>query len=133
MKRLDAAQLQHKFDPEKVLYLVGDVNYFTVHLLTGKSLLTSRTLKWYSERWPEFMRVHKGSLVNPQHIHSCVVVSSIEAHLIMRNGARLSIGRRRISTVIRRLGISQAKYAGTATHEVKSEWDASAPAYTGVT
>ncbi|MVM35494.1 LytTR family transcriptional regulator [Spirosoma sp. HMF4905] len=106
MKRLEAAQLQHKFEPEKVLYLVGDVNYCTVYLLTGKSILTSRTLKWYSERWPQFIRVHKGSLVNPQHIHSCVVASSIEAHLIMRNGARHSIGRRRISAVVRRLGIS---------------------------
>ncbi|MVM36355.1 hypothetical protein GO755_40505 [Spirosoma sp. HMF4905] len=57
------------------------------------------------------------------------MVSSIEAHLIMRNGARLPIGRRRISTVIRRLGISQTKYAGTATYKLKSEWDVSAPAY----
>ncbi|MVM36231.1 LytTR family transcriptional regulator [Spirosoma sp. HMF4905] len=128
MKRLEAAQLQHKFEPEKVLYLVGDVNYCTVYLLNGKSILTSRTLKWYSERWPQFIRVHKGSLVNPQHIHSCVVASSIEAQLIMRNGARLSIGRRRISDVIDQLGIGQAKYAGVAIHELKSEWDSSAPA-----
>ncbi|MVM33592.1 LytTR family transcriptional regulator [Spirosoma sp. HMF4905] len=128
MKRLAAAQVQHKFDPEKVIYLTGDVNYCTVYLLNGKTVLTSRTLKWYNDRWPQFMRVHKGSLVNPEQIHSCVVVSSIVAHLIMRNGARLPIGRRRISEVVEQLGIDMPKASGTTTHVIKPEWNTFLPA-----
>ena len=105
MKRINAAQLQHNFDPSQVLYLVGDINYSTVYLLNGKSILTSRTLKWYSDRWPLFIRTHKGYLVNPKYIHSCRIVSSINAHLTMQNGARLPIGRRRIWEVVQKLGI----------------------------
>ncbi|MVM30158.1 LytTR family transcriptional regulator [Spirosoma sp. HMF4905] len=129
MKRLDAAQVQHKFDPEKVLYLIGDVNYCTVFLLNGKTVLTSRTLKWYSDRWQQFMRVHKGSLVNPEHIYSCVVVSSYLAHLIMRNGARLAISRRRVSEVVAQLGIDLPKAPGISTHVIKPEWSSFVPAH----
>ncbi|MVM37087.1 LytTR family transcriptional regulator [Spirosoma sp. HMF3257] len=122
MKRLAAAQLQHKFDPTQVLYLTGDVNYCSVHLLNGKPILSSRTLKWYNDRWPHFIRIHKANLINPQHIHSCIVVSSIVAHLIMRNGARLPIGRRRISAVIDQLGIDLPKNSCTGSYQIKPEW-----------
>ncbi|MVM33587.1 LytTR family transcriptional regulator [Spirosoma sp. HMF4905] len=121
MKRLAAAQLQHKFDPEKVLYLTGDVNYCSVHLVNGTVILTSRTLKWYSDRWPQFMRVHKGHLVNPQHIYSCVVASPIVAHLIMSDGARLPISRRRIIPVIDQLGIELSTYSTQSSYLIKSE------------
>ncbi|MVM34957.1 LytTR family transcriptional regulator [Spirosoma sp. HMF4905] len=122
MKRFDAANQQHKFDPNQVLYLIGDINYCTIYLLNGKSILTSRTLKWYSERWPQFIRIHKANLVNSDHIYSCVVVSSIVAHLIMRNGARLPIGRRRISEVVQQLGIDWPKKCGASTHLLKPEY-----------
>ncbi|MVM33591.1 LytTR family transcriptional regulator [Spirosoma sp. HMF4905] len=129
MKQLFAAQVQHKFDPEKVLYLTGEVNYSTVYLLTGQAVLTSRTLKWYSDRWPQFMRVHKGSLVNPEYIHSCIVISSEVAHLIMRNGARLLIGRRRIKAVAYQLGLNLPEKRLASTHLIKPEWDCFVPAH----
>lgn len=100
MKRSAAAQIQHNFDPTKVLYLTGDVNYSTLHLVNGERILSSRTLKWYNSRWPDFIRIHKGYLVNPQHIRNCVQLSPIVAYLIMRNGVSLSIGRRRIVEVV---------------------------------
>ncbi|WP_460953762.1 LytR/AlgR family response regulator transcription factor [Spirosoma litoris] len=120
-KRFAAAQVQHKFKPDQVLYLIGDVNYCMVYLLNGKSVLSSRTLKWYSDRWPQFVRIHKANLVNPQHIHSCVVISSIVAHLIMRNGARLSIGRRRIKEVINQLEGNLSIYSTANRHLMRSE------------
>ncbi|MVM33836.1 LytTR family transcriptional regulator [Spirosoma sp. HMF4905] len=122
MKRSDAAQVQHKFDPKDILYLTGDANYSTVYLRNGQAILTSRTLKWYCERWPQFLRAHKGNLVNPAHIHSCIVVSSIEAHLVMNNGARLAVGRRRINEVVDQLGIALSKYSGINTHMIKPDW-----------
>ncbi|GAB4017082.1 hypothetical protein GCM10028808_47630 [Spirosoma migulaei] len=109
MKRLAAAQLQHNFDPAQVLYLIGDVNYSMVHLVSGKAILSSRTLKWYSDRWPHFIRIHKAHLINPDQVHSCVVISSTIAHLIMNDGARLPIGRRRIREVIDQLSSDHPK------------------------
>ena len=104
MKRLSTANFQHKFDPAKVLYLTGDVNYSSVYLQDGAVVYTSRTLKWYHERWPDFLRIHKASLINPQYIHHCNVLSSIVAYVTMKNGAVLPVGRRRIPEVLRYLG-----------------------------
>lgn len=128
MKNVNAAQLQHKFVPSKVLYLTGDINYCTVYLLDGKEILSSRTLKWYSERWPNFIRIHKAHLVNPEHIYSCILSSSTDAHLIMRNGARLTIGRRRIVDVIEQLGINLPNKSYQSTHLLKPEWNSLVPA-----
>ncbi|MBD2753326.1 LytR/AlgR family response regulator transcription factor [Spirosoma validum] len=105
MKRVAAAQLQHNFAPEQVLYLTGDVNYCYVYLVNGNQILSSRTLKWYSDRWPHFIRIHKGSLINPRYVHRFALISPIAAHLIMRNGASLPVGRRRIKEVMDQLGI----------------------------
>ena len=128
MKNLNAAHQQHKFLPDQILYLVGDVNYSTVYSLDGEKILSSRTLKWYADRWPRFIRVHKAHLVNPEHIYSCIVVSSIQAHLIMRNGARLTIGRRRILEVANLLGIVLPFQSFNSTHVIKPEWSAFVPA-----
>ncbi|GAB4038202.1 LytTR family transcriptional regulator DNA-binding domain-containing protein [Spirosoma gilvum] len=104
MKQLAAANFQHTFDPTHVLYLTGDVNYSSVYLLDGKVICTSRTLKWHHERWPQFLRIHKASLINPHYIHHCQVFSSILAQLTMKNGAVLPVGRRRIGEVLAYLG-----------------------------
>ncbi|GAB4017853.1 LytTR family transcriptional regulator [Spirosoma sp. KCTC 42546] len=132
MKNVNAAQLQHKFAPQKVLYLTGDINYCTLYLLDGKAILSSRTLKWYFERWPNFVRIHKAHLVNPDHIYSCVLSSSTDAHLIMRNGARLTIGRRRIVDVIEQLGIDLPNKSYQSTHLLNPEWNTLVPAHVRV-
>ncbi|WP_460911853.1 LytR/AlgR family response regulator transcription factor [Spirosoma areae] len=118
MKRYTAAQLQHNFAPDQILYLTGDINYCFVHLLSGEQILTSRTLKWYGERWPHFVRIHKGSLINPKHIHRCMLVSPTTAYLIMSNNAHLPISRRRIGEVINQLS---AKLHGGSPNEYSSE------------
>ncbi|GAB4025102.1 LytR/AlgR family response regulator transcription factor [Spirosoma gilvum] len=104
MKRLATANLQHKFDPEQVIYLTGDVNYSSVYLENGKIIYTSRTLKWHHDRWPNFLRIHKASLINPDYIHHCKVLSSIVAYVTMKNGAVLPVGRRRIHEVLAYFG-----------------------------
>ncbi|RYF71984.1 MAG: LytTR family transcriptional regulator, partial [Cytophagaceae bacterium] len=70
-----------------------------VHTLEGMSVLSSRTLKWFSTQWPDFIRPHKNSLVNPAHVLDCVVLSHRQAYLLMRNGVQLPVGRRRIKEV----------------------------------
>ncbi|QMW01761.1 LytR/AlgR family response regulator transcription factor [Spirosoma foliorum] len=103
MKRSAAAQLQHNFDPTQVIYLAGDINYCFVYLLNGERILSSRTLKWYHTRWPHFIRIHKGYLINPAHVHRGVLTSPIIASIIMCNGASLPVGRRRIPEIMNQL------------------------------
>ncbi|WP_020595762.1 LytR/AlgR family response regulator transcription factor [Spirosoma panaciterrae] len=94
-----AVQTPPAFDPSQVMYLTGDVNYCFIHLKGGEQILSSRTLKWYHQRWPHFIRIHKGYLVNPQYVHRWVVISPVIAYTIMSNGESLSIGRRRIASL----------------------------------
>ncbi|WP_461094187.1 LytTR family transcriptional regulator DNA-binding domain-containing protein [Spirosoma gilvum] len=114
MKRLAAAQIQHKFDPSQVIYLTGDVNYSSVYLQNGSVILSSRTLKWYHTRWPHFIRIHKASLINPDYVHSCHVISCIIAQITMQNGAVLPIGRRRIHEVVEEL---------KSSHSAREQWE----------
>ncbi|MBN8821597.1 MULTISPECIES: LytTR family DNA-binding domain-containing protein [unclassified Spirosoma] len=113
MKRSSAAQIQHKFEPDQILYLVGDVNYSTVYLCDGTVILSSRTLKWYHTKWPDFIRIHKATLINPQYVHSCHVISCIMAQITMQNGATMTISRRRIHAVLDHLQASYSRSAMT--------------------
>ncbi|GAB2590420.1 LytR/AlgR family response regulator transcription factor [Spirosoma areae] len=49
-------------------YLEAMGNYTTVHLMGQKPMLVAITLKRLAERLPTFLRIHKGTLVNPAHI-----------------------------------------------------------------
>ncbi|MVM42010.1 hypothetical protein GO730_37390 [Spirosoma sp. HMF3257] len=75
-RRLTGQHGSNDFDRQSVLYLRGDVNYSRVHLQTGQILVSSRTLKWYADRWPDFVRVHKGALVNPAYAGQVKLTSS---------------------------------------------------------
>lgn len=99
MKRTATAQLRHSFIPESIRYLTGDFNYSYVYPEKGEKILSSRTLKWYADRWPHFIRVHKNVLVNPNHVDSVIRESSITAKIVMRDGVTHPVGRRRIEVV----------------------------------
>ncbi|WP_083928236.1 LytR/AlgR family response regulator transcription factor [Spirosoma panaciterrae] len=92
---------QVRIDPQRVLYMTGDANYCYLHLLDGSVLLMARTLKWYSQRWPHFLRVHKQVLVNPTYARKFTLAPSLRlpSYLIMSNQARVPISRRRLSLV----------------------------------
>ncbi|MVM32455.1 LytTR family transcriptional regulator [Spirosoma sp. HMF4905] len=122
MKRLEATHIRHKFEPAQVLYLTGDANYSSIHLLNGKIILSSRTLKLYADQWPQFIRIHKTSLVNPEHIHSCIVITLAKAHVIMRDATRLPISRRRVGEVLDQLGIAILKHSGVSKHPFEPGW-----------
>ncbi|GAB3506909.1 hypothetical protein GCM10027341_40730 [Spirosoma knui] len=49
-------------------YLEAMGNYTTVYLTDQKPMLVAITLKRLAERLPTFVRIHKGTLVNPTHI-----------------------------------------------------------------
>jgi DNA-binding LytR/AlgR family response regulator len=49
-------------------YLEAMGNYTTVHMIGQKPMLVAITLKRFAERLPNFLRIHKRTLVNPAHI-----------------------------------------------------------------
>lgn len=110
MKRINPVQRQQRFAPDKVRYLIGDTNYCYIHLTDDRKILSSRTLKWYAERWPHFIRIHKKALVNPLHIDCVIRESSVLAKVIMQDGATLGVGRRRIDDVLNGIQAVQYKY-----------------------
>ncbi|QMW06063.1 LytTR family DNA-binding domain-containing protein [Spirosoma foliorum] len=94
------------FEPKTVLYLTGDVNYSHVHLLSGQIILSCRTLKWFAQQWPYFIRVHKQALVNPIYIHQLNLGPTLRSnsYLIMQDAAQLAISRRRVASVVAQVG-----------------------------
>ncbi|MFD2573563.1 LytR/AlgR family response regulator transcription factor [Spirosoma soli] len=53
---------------DTIEYLEAVGNYTNVHLIGQKPMLVAITLKQFSQRLPTFLRIHKGTLVNPAHI-----------------------------------------------------------------
>lgn len=54
-------------DPIKLLYLESDVNYTLIHLVDGKKILSSTTLKTIESRlkcFKNFVRINRQSIVN---------------------------------------------------------------------
>ncbi|WP_293691037.1 LytTR family DNA-binding domain-containing protein [Spirosoma sp. 48-14] len=90
-----------QFDPHAILYITGEVNYCYLHMVDGQVILMARTLKWYAQRWPHFLRVHKQALVNP--MYACQITLAphlrLPSYVVMSNQSRLPISRRRLSLV----------------------------------
>ncbi|WP_460962429.1 LytTR family transcriptional regulator DNA-binding domain-containing protein [Spirosoma litoris] len=111
---------QVRIDPQRVLYLTGDVNYCYLHLLDGAVLLMARTLKWYAQRWPHFLRVHKQVLINPVYACEFTLAPSLRlpSYLIMSNQARVPISRRRLPLVRHQLNALPYKIVRRKKREV---------------
>ena len=101
MKRLFGKRGHHLWDPQEVLYLTGNINYCYLHLISGEVILTCRTLKWFSNQWPTFLRVHRNALINLSHVHHYQLSekSTLPSHVVMADNARIEIARRRAETV----------------------------------
>ncbi len=91
----------HFFLPGEIIRCEGDDNYTRFHLVNGKELLVSRTLKEFEEILGDhgFIRVHKSHLVNK----SCVTRLDREGRLWLANGENIPVSRRRKHTVLREL------------------------------
>ena len=73
----------------------SDDNYTRFHMLDGRSMLVSKTLKEYDQLLSEhnFLRVHQSHLVNPEHIKEFVKIDG--GHLLMPDGKEVPIAHRR--------------------------------------
>ena len=87
---------------DEVDYMKGDGNYTHVHLIVGRPILFSRTLSTFANT-PGFIRVHKGYLVNIDHINRIRVNGPKEACVILRSGVEIPISRRRATFVAQQI------------------------------
>lgn len=96
--------------PGDIIYCTGVNNYTRFYLRDGSAITVSKTLKEFEGLLREqgFMRIHKSSLVNL----GCVLGIDSNDSLIMTDGSRLSIARRRHAEVIRALRKSESRDPG---------------------
>jgi DNA-binding LytR/AlgR family response regulator len=95
-------------DVADVAYLKGDGNYTNIHLTSGRSILSARTLSLFEEI-PGLVRIHKGCSLNIAQIKRLHVINPKEAFVVMKSGTKLTVSRRRIEFVkeqIRLYGVS---------------------------
>jgi two-component system LytT family response regulator len=80
---------------QDIMMLEGDGNYTYVHMINGKKILISKTLKEFCEAFKEydFARVRKSYLINLNFLKE--VNLSIEPYVTMETGHRIEISRRR--------------------------------------
>ncbi|GAB4035549.1 LytR/AlgR family response regulator transcription factor [Spirosoma jeollabukense] len=95
---------RHVRNAQLIVRLEGDGNYTKVYLESHtESLLVSRTLKWFEEQLPTFVRLSKSTLVNPGYIEQIRKVDNKTVYLRLADGHLLLISRRRISETLARL------------------------------
>lgn len=91
----------HFIQPAQILYLEGVSNYTRFYTTEGKQFLTSKTLGDYEDLLApyHFIRCHKSYLVNKNFI----AYADHESTLVLKNGAKLEVSKRRKAEVMRLL------------------------------
>ena len=77
---------------KEIIMFKGEVNYTTIHLLSGKVILIPRTIKIFENLLAEhdFIRTHRAYLINELHlkeydeVNNCVKMSNNMTALISR-------------------------------------------------
>lgn len=93
--------LKHALNNKVITHLTGANNYTLLHYEDGTSELFSKTLRYFDDLLPGFIRIHKIALVNPRFIRSirAPAKKKMSGWLITKTGQVLPISRRRFSLV----------------------------------
>lgn len=93
-------------DIEKIMRLKADSNYTHIHLITGESITSSRTLKAYEEMLSElnFFRVNNTYLINLEYIEK--YIKGIGGSIIMTDGATIEVSRLRKKELLELLSLN---------------------------
>jgi len=86
-----------------IMYCEGDQNYTKIHLINGKYILVSKTLKYIEELLPieVFFRIHKTYLLNLNYVEKYIRTDGHK--VILDDGTRLDIANRRIDDFVNAL------------------------------
>lgn len=85
-------------DSSEIMYLKADINYTIFHLANGKKLISSYTLKTYEATHSTFIRIHRGTLINPRYIKS-LEREGVTAHINLKDGSKMAVSRRRMDEI----------------------------------
>ena len=90
-------------DINHIVHVEADSNYSIFHLHDNEKITVSKVLKEYEEILPEsqFVRVHKSSIVNLNYLQEYKSKNGLE--LILKNGQRIAVSRRRASDFLERI------------------------------
>lgn len=104
-KNIRAIQ-QGRIIPPNIVRIEADENYSIVHLECGKKIILAKTLKQFQEMLdPEnFVRPSRSHLVNTKFLKS-----ASSTQLILKNGVKLPIARRRKIDLISIINITNNK------------------------
>ena len=118
-------------NPELIVRLEGIGNYTLLHLgkLTrpliinrgrppllsnDQPLMVSKTLKYFERQLPGFIRVSKSTLINPSYISQVLKVNNRIMYVLLLDGTRIEVSRRRIDDTLEKLRIYE-NVAGVRT------------------
>jgi DNA-binding LytR/AlgR family response regulator len=92
---------QRTFQVNNLVYLQSETNYTWLQWNDGKRMLMPRTLKFYEPKLPSqhFFRLHRNCVVNACYLTEIERDVHGNAFIILTTGERLSISRRRWSSV----------------------------------
>jgi len=86
---------------DDIIRLEAQSNYTLVYLTDRpKPVLTSRTLKWYTNQLDEkqFIRPHKSHLVNRDYIEK--IYAKIQKYIVLKDGNKIKISRRKAKELL---------------------------------
>ena len=99
---LTTSEGTHFLVPDEIIRLQADRNYTEFHLNSGKKIVSARTLKEFEILMEDynFIRSHKSHLINPSHVR----MYDHEGYLVLSDGTRVIVSRRRKEAVLKTLG-----------------------------
>jgi DNA-binding LytR/AlgR family response regulator len=87
-------------DNSQIAYLEADINYTIFHLIDGRRVLSSFTLKRHQEAdaHSHFLRINRHVLVNPEYINH-VYSEGVNTRVRLINGKDYPVSRRRVAVL----------------------------------
>ena len=89
-----------------IVWMEGDGNYTRVHLSNGRIESLPYTLKLLAGKLPDFVRIHKSSLVNPMYVQELNSRGYRDYYMKLSSGHVLSVSRKRIQQITVNLNIA---------------------------
>ncbi|KAB7732416.1 hypothetical protein F5984_00160 [Rudanella paleaurantiibacter] len=92
---------KNRLTVDQIVWVQGDGNYCRIHLVNGRQIMISQTLKVMEGILPQLTRIHKSSMVNPGHVQD---IHTLPGHhtgsVRLTGGVELSVARRRLDGVM---------------------------------
>ncbi|GAB3997075.1 hypothetical protein GCM10028807_41280 [Spirosoma daeguense] len=88
-----------------IVRLQGFGNYTWIHQQADKPLLVAKSLIWFEQLLPDFVRVHKSDLINPCFVQTLDCLNTKTLNLSLPNQLVIKVSRRRIEPVLIKLKV----------------------------